>query len=71
MKKLILLFVVLPLMTSPLAAVADELDTPAVAKPVGALAKANLCRPAFSASTHWPFASSSEPVRWRYSFSSS
>ena len=33
MKKLILLFFVLPLMTSPLAAVADELDTPAVAKP--------------------------------------
>ena len=33
MKKLILLFVVLPFMTSPLAAVADELDTPAVAKP--------------------------------------
>ena len=34
MKKLILLFVVLPFLTSPLAAVADELDTPAVAKPV-------------------------------------
>ena len=33
MKKLILLFVVLPLLTSPLAAVADELDTPAVPKP--------------------------------------
>jgi hypothetical protein len=33
MKKLILLFVVLPFLTSPLAAVADELDTPAVAKP--------------------------------------
>jgi hypothetical protein len=33
MKKLILLFVVLPLLTAPLAAGADELDTPAVAKP--------------------------------------
>jgi hypothetical protein len=33
MKKLILLFVVLPFLTSPLAAVADELDTPPVAKP--------------------------------------
>ncbi len=33
MKKLILLFVVLPFLTSPLAALADELDTPAVAKP--------------------------------------
>ena len=33
MKKLILLFFVLPFMTSPLAAVADELDTPALAKP--------------------------------------
>ncbi|MBC8245888.1 MAG: hypothetical protein H8E20_16050 [Verrucomicrobia bacterium] len=33
MKKLILLFVVLSFLTSPLAAVADELDTPAVAKP--------------------------------------
>ena len=33
MKKLILLVVVLSFLTSPLAAVADELDTPAVAKP--------------------------------------
>ena len=33
MKKLNLLFFVLPFLTSPLAAVADELDTPAVAKP--------------------------------------
>ena len=33
MKTLILLFGVLPFLTSPLAAVADELDTPAVAKP--------------------------------------
>ena len=33
MKKLILLFFVLPFLTSPLAAMADELDTPAVAKP--------------------------------------
>jgi hypothetical protein len=33
MKKLILLFFVLPFLTSPLAAVADELDTPVVAKP--------------------------------------
>ena len=168
MKKLILLFFVLPFLTSPLASMADELDTPALAKPgemivevngvvcsicakglkknlakldfqspvlteksgvkidirsgrfvihrdpakpidfsairtavkrggydleklylhltgsleeangqwvlaekAGALAKANFCRPAFSASTHWPFASSSEPVRWRYSFSRS
>ena len=33
MKKLILLFAALPLLTAPLAALADELDTPAVAKP--------------------------------------
>jgi hypothetical protein len=33
MKKLILLFVVLPFLTLPPTALADELDTPAVAKP--------------------------------------